>query len=507
MGFDVRKSIFALVFLALSLGLYGTASATPYLVFDVKTGQVISQQDATEPWYPASLTKLMSVYVALKAVRDKRLTFDTPFVVSRRAASMPPSKMGFAPGTVLTLDNLLKMLLVKSANDLAIVLAEGIDGSVEDFAAEMNATARSLGMTDSHFVNPNGLHDPNHYSSARDLGIVARALYRDFPDAVGYFDIGALKLGNQVIPTHNGLMGRYPGIEGMKTGFTCPAGFNIVASAEQNGRQIIAIVLGYPRAKMREMRTAALLDAGFHSPDTNVTLDALPRSSTTTPPNMRDAVCGRHSVTAEEEDFPIDVSVPGASPAPSNASSMGDDTPAHFFRQQGQGTTTTTVSAEELFSSKRPVFEPLDVFLGPIAGWTGPVLQARGEPPPSQAAPVPTTATAYAPTKAKTNSPLAVDPKALPLNRATRHRASRRAPTKAVAATIVSKSTPAAQSRGKHPAPQQKGAQSTPHSHGHQILKSSKTPVAHTPTKTPSAAATSHHAATADSPASATHAQ
>ncbi len=491
MGFNVRTSIFALVFAAFGLGLYGTASATPYLVFDVKTGQVISQQDATEPWYPASLTKLMSVYVALKAVHDKRLTFDTPFVVSRRAASMPPSKMGFAPGTVLTLDNLLKMLLVKSANDLAIVLAEGIDGSVEDFAVEMNATAKSLGMHESHFVNPNGLHDPNHYSSARDLAIVARALYRDFPEDAGYFDIGALKLGEQIIPTHNGLMGRYPGIDGMKTGFTCPAGFNIVASAEQNGHQIIAIVLGYPRAKMREMRAAALLDAGFRSPDTNTTLEQLPRSAIATPPNMREQICTRHSVTAEEEDFPIDVTMPGSSPAPSNAASMGEDTPAHFFQQQGKSS-TTTISDEDMFTAKRPVFEPLDVFLGPVAGWTGPVLQARGEPPPSQTAPE--TATAYAPTKAKTNSPLAADPKALPLNRTARHRGRRHAPAKKVATTTPS---------GAKTPPQQKAAPSTSHSHTHQISKSSKSSATPVPSKTASATAKPHHAA-ANTPTSTT---
>jgi D-alanyl-D-alanine carboxypeptidase len=270
-------------------------------------------------------------------------------------------------------------------------LAEGIDGSVEDFANEMNATAASLGMKESHFVNPNGLHDPNHYSSARDLAIVAQALYRDFPEDAGYFDIGALKLGNMIIPTHNGLMGRYPGIDGMKTGFTCPAGFNIVASATQGDRQIIAVVLGYPRAKLREMRTAALLDAGFHSRGTGLMLTALPPSPVTKPPNMHDEICGRHPVTAEEEDFPIEVAEPGAA----NAGLGDDETPAHFFAQN----TTKTVPASQLFE-RRPVFEPIPVFLGPVAGWTGPVLQARATPEAPEGATVPATAAAYAPTKA-----------------------------------------------------------------------------------------------------------
>ena len=408
MGVDFRKPRLGLLALVFGLGLCGTAAATPYLVIDAKTGEVIAQQDATEPWYPASLTKLISVYVALKAVQDKRVTFDTPFVVSPRAARMPPSKMGFAPGTEVTLDNLLKMLLVKSANDLAIVLAEGIDGSVENFAAEMNATAASLGMRESHFVNPNGLHDAGHYSSARDLAIVAMALLRDFPEHADLFDIGALKLGNQVIPTHNGLMGRYPGVDGMKTGFTCPAGFNVVASATQGDRKIIAVVLGYPNAKSRTLRAAALLDAGFHSRGTGVQAAALPRSPITAPPNMREAVCGRHREVVAEDDFPIEVAVPGA------AGNEDNDSPAHFFARPA----TMTVPASRLLFARRPVFEPMPVFLGPVAGWNGPVMQARATPQTPPGAGVPTTATAYAPIRPaaiRVNAPVAGTPKALPL--------------------------------------------------------------------------------------------
>jgi D-alanyl-D-alanine carboxypeptidase len=416
MGFDVRNLRLGLLIFALCCGLCRTAAATPYLVVDAKTGEVIAQQDATEPWYPASLTKLVSVYVALKAVRDKRVTFDTPFVVSPRAARMPPSKMGFAPGTELTLDNLLKMLLVKSANDLAIVLAEGIDGSVEDFAAEMNATAASLGMRESHFVNPNGLHDSGHYSSARDLAIVALALLRDFPEHADLFDIGALKLGDQIIPTHNGLMGRYPGVDGMKTGFTCPAGFNVVASATQGDRKIIAVVLGYPNAKSRSLRAAALLDSGFHSRGSGVQLGALPSSPISAPPNMREAVCGRHREIVSEDDFPIEVAVPGTG---ASAGSVQDsDSPAHFFAQQPA--TMTVPASQLLFARRPPAFEPIPVFLGPVAGWSGPVMQARATPGRPPATSVPASAAAYAPAKPNAlgaGSPVAVDPLALPLNR------------------------------------------------------------------------------------------
>ena len=240
-----------------SLALAGFAAApvaaTPLLVIDARSGEVLVQQQATQPWYPASLTKLVTTYVALKAVRQGRISLDTPIVVSARASRMPPSKMGFRPGQEVTLDNALKMLMVKSANDIAVTIAEGVSGSVEGFATEMNRVAAELGMRESHFVNPNGLHNTAHVSSARDMAMIGRALYRDFPEHSDLFGIGALRLGNRIIPTHNGIMGRYPGAEGMKTGFVCASGFNVVASATRGGRRLIAVVMGYPNARSRTL--------------------------------------------------------------------------------------------------------------------------------------------------------------------------------------------------------------------------------------------------------------
>ena len=183
--------------------------------------------------------------------------------MSARAARMPPSKMGFRPGTEVTLDNALKMLMVKSPNDVAVMVAEGVSGSVEAFADDMNAAAQRLGLHELHFVNPNGLHNPAHVSSARDMAMIARALLREFPDHADLFSIGALQLGRQYIPNHNGLLGRYPGADGMKTGFTCPAGFNVVASANHSGRRLIVVVLGAPTARSRNQEAADLFDRGF----------------------------------------------------------------------------------------------------------------------------------------------------------------------------------------------------------------------------------------------------
>src|SRR5947209_5157660 len=240
-------------------------SAAPVLVMDATSGAVLYQQDATQPWYPASLTKLMTVYVALKAVHEGRLTLDTPLVVSPYANSMSPSKMGFRPGTEVTLDNALKMLMVKSANDLAVTIAEGVSGSVEAFADEMNAAAASIGMRESRFFNPNGLPDPRQVTSARDMALLGRALYLQFPEHADLFNIFAFRLGSRMSRNHNPLLGFYPGVDGMKTGFTCSAGFNIVATALRGDRRLITVVMGAPSSGARTAMATALFDRGFAS--------------------------------------------------------------------------------------------------------------------------------------------------------------------------------------------------------------------------------------------------
>ena len=345
------------------------AQATPYIVLDAASGRVVMEQESTHRWYPASLTKLMTLYVALSAVREKRVTLDTPILVSMRAARMPASKMGFNPGSEVTLDNAMKMLMVKSANDIAVTIAEGLGGSVEGFADQMNAAAARLGMNESHFVNPNGLHNDNHYSSARDMAIVGRALYRDFPEYADYYGIGALRLGAQIIPTHNGLLGRYPGADGMKTGFTCPAGFNVVASATRGGRRLIVVVLGYPNAKARTLKTASLLDGGFASGSGSTPIATLAPAPGTAP-NMRPRVCGAHREQVAEDDFAVPVVRPGE----------GDHTAA-FFANNGAGAPASSVATIQEQLHTRPSFEPVDVYVGRAPGWTGPVLAARGDAP------------------------------------------------------------------------------------------------------------------------------
>jgi len=359
----------------------GDARAAPSLVIDAATGVVLHAEEATRPWYPASLTKLMTAYVALRAVHEKRLTLDTALLVSVRASRMAPSKMGFRPGTEVTLENALKMIMVKSANDVSVTIAEGVSGSVENFAAEMNQVARALGMRQSNFVNPHGLHHEQHISSAQDMAILARALLAHFPEHAPLYGIGALRLGAQVIPTHNGLLGRYPGADGMKTGFVCASGFNVVASASRNGRRLVAVVMGSPNAKARTLKSMALFENAFAASSwgSRPTLAQLPASQFTEPPNMRPQVCGPNRNRGADEDFAIPIA------GMTNQDSGMEQSNAAFFSNQGMGASPALQALASGQLGPRPAFEPVPVYVGRAPGWTGVARQALTDEKPDPA--------------------------------------------------------------------------------------------------------------------------
>lgn len=307
----LRMTAFA--FAALMSG--SAFAGSPALVVEAETGRVLHAERATDPWFPASITKLMTTYVALDSIRSGHVKTDTLLTVSDDAAALPPSKMGFKPGTQIRLDNALKIIMVKSANDVAATIAENLGGSIEGFADLMNQKARALGMRESHFANPHGLPDERNQTSARDMAILARALFNDFPEYQGLFDIGAIQYGRRIMRNTNGLIGRYPGADGMKTGFICSAGFNVVASATRNGRHLITVVLGAPSANERTMKAAELFDRGFNSlpASSNPTLAALPASSVHTPPDMRSVICDRRGPMPDEEDSPTTIASSGES--------------------------------------------------------------------------------------------------------------------------------------------------------------------------------------------------
>ena len=367
-----------LTFAALVAG----ARANPSVVVDVDTGQVLEAEDATRPWLPASTTKMMTVYLALKAIHEGRARLDSPLQVSALAAKQRPVKMYLKPGQIITLDNALKIMLVKSANDLAYVIAEGIGGSIENFSAMMNAQARQLGMVNSHFVNPNGWDAPGQQSSARDLAILARALLRDFPEFESYFDIGAVALGNKVMKNTNGLIGRYPGVMGMKTGFLCASGFNVVAAASRGGRRLVAVVLGAMSGAERTVKAARLLDAGFASHENLGTLEMLPASGYASAPNICEAVRHRGAPLSEESETGL--------PVAQNFEQDGGNPAYAFLLQSKQGAPQTSMVTRNASGHAvlvpRDAFVPIPVYLGPAPGSSAPMLAAQ-RPPPAIAQP------------------------------------------------------------------------------------------------------------------------
>jgi D-alanyl-D-alanine carboxypeptidase len=248
----------------LQAGDTARADVAAWIVIDAETGAVLDHRDALRQWYPASITKLMTAYLAFKAVREGRATLESAVAISANAHAQPPSKMGFKPGTQLTLDSALKMLIVKSANDIAVAVGESLAGSEPAFIEMMNAEARRLGMTATRFVNPHGLPDNRQVSSARDLAVLARALWREFPQYHDYYGLPAIKVGKKTLRSANReFLARVPGASGMKTGYICNSGLNVVVSATRRGRTVLAVVLGAASGVERAAKARVLVEAGF----------------------------------------------------------------------------------------------------------------------------------------------------------------------------------------------------------------------------------------------------
>ena len=367
----LRKSSWTWIVLAAALGIVAprVAHAEAWLVVEADSGKVLEAQNATYPWYPASVTKMMTGYVTLKAVKEGRITLDTLLTVSPAAASQSPSKMGFRPGTQVTVQNALAMMLVKSANDMAVVLAEGVGGSIDGFSALMNQNAQRLGMTQTSYVNLNGLPADGQITSARDLAILARAIIHDLPEYEYFYHIPAIRFGRKITNNFNHLIGRYPGADGFKTGFICASGYNLVGSATHNGKRLIAVVLGSTSGHMRAVRAAQLLERGFANntlswlrPSLGIVDNLVPIDAS--PPNLRDEMCGgkRHKPASDEDD---DTVASNAGAASSSESAVT------FFTA---GLQPPLLKPSELLAGGPAAAEPTVVYTGPTR--TGAALTA-----------------------------------------------------------------------------------------------------------------------------------
>lgn len=233
------------------------------IVVDANSGEVLFERYADSPRFPASITKVMTLYLVFEAMAEGRISPNDYITISPRAASQPPSKLGLPAGARITVDNAIRALAVRSCNDIAVALAEHVGGSEAAFAETMTRRAQQLGMTQSRFYNPHGLPDRRQLSSARDIATLGRAVMRDFPQYYSYFGQRHWEFEGRQYNNTNGLLHSMPGVDGIKTGFTNASGYNLAASAVRDGRRLITVVLGGRSTASRNAHVADLINIGF----------------------------------------------------------------------------------------------------------------------------------------------------------------------------------------------------------------------------------------------------
>jgi D-alanyl-D-alanine carboxypeptidase len=266
-----RSSIPTLILAGLAALFAGPAArceaARPAsLAVDAASGAVLVAEAATRRWYPASLTKLMTLYLTFGAIEAGRLGLGERLAVSAHAAAQPATALGLRAGETITVESAILAVITQSANDASMVLAERVGGSESAFVAAMNRQAQALGLTQTLFGNPTGLPNPMQTTSARDMAMLALALLHDFPQHYHFFAARQVQFRRTSLPTINGILVSYRGADGLKTGFTCDSGYNLVASAVRDGRRVIAVVLGAGDRNSRRALIAGLLDRGFAVP-------------------------------------------------------------------------------------------------------------------------------------------------------------------------------------------------------------------------------------------------
>lgn len=255
----------SLILALVLIGLIPQGASAKYasIVVDADTGRIIHSVNADTQNYPASLTKIMTLYLTFEALKAGRITPNQELPVSSLAERRSPSKLGLRRGQTIKVDDAINALVTKSANDVATVIAEALGGTEKKFAEQMTERAQSLGMKDTVFKNASGLPNRSQFSSARDMAILGRAMMRDFPEFYDRFSMESFTWKGTVHRNHNRLMQTYEGMDGIKTGYTAASGFNLVASAVRNGKRLIAVVFGGKTSRARDRQVAKLLDDGF----------------------------------------------------------------------------------------------------------------------------------------------------------------------------------------------------------------------------------------------------
>lgn len=267
---QLRRRLFGLVVLmafivAIPGGAHAQIGSDRYssIVVDERSGQIISAANADEYRFPASLTKMMTIYMVFEAIRDRQLSFSDAVPVSSWAASMPPTKLGLVPGTTLSVEQAIMGLVTKSANDAAAALGELLGGDEDRFAQLMTTRAHALGMSRTTFRNASGLPDWGQVTTARDLATLARHLIQDFPQYYHYFSTPSFVFRGRFVPNHQTMLRSYAGADGLKTGYTEASGYNVVTSALRGDVRLIGVVMGASNGWERDQHMTALLDQGF----------------------------------------------------------------------------------------------------------------------------------------------------------------------------------------------------------------------------------------------------
>jgi D-alanyl-D-alanine carboxypeptidase len=291
------------VAMLLCVGVSPAEAKYASLVVDADTGQVLHGVNEETRNFPASLTKMMTLYLVFDRLKQKRWSLNDELKVSARAAMQPASKLGLPAGSTITVEDAILALVTKSANDVATVIAENISGKESNFALKMTAKARSLGMSRTTFRNASGLPHRAQLSTAMDMSILARALLRDFPGYYHYFSTKEFVYGGQTHGNHNKLLDTYSGADGFKTGYIRASGFNLVASATRNGRRIIGVVFGGRSSSQRNEHMTSILDEAFDTLAKQHGTPMIAKLAVPVPPETPTRVASLSNTTADSSDL------------------------------------------------------------------------------------------------------------------------------------------------------------------------------------------------------------
>lgn len=306
----VKKCLLILLPLCLFLASEVGWARYSAIMIDAENGNVLHENEANHAWYPASLTKVMTLYLTFEALNQGRVSLSNTIRVSSHASRQPRSKLGLRAGETISIEDAILAIVTRSANDAAVTLAEGISGSEQNFAAKMTEKAHALGMADTHFMNATGLPHTWQVTTSRDMGLLAYRIYHDFPNYYPYFSTQSFNFRGQELRATNKFTLHYPGAEGLKTGFTCGSGYNLISAASQNGKRLIGVVLGGSSSSERYQLMMNMMDDGFANKFDTVgakNIIALNTASAGTPPYLLD--CGNRSAM-NVGDTEVEANVP-----------------------------------------------------------------------------------------------------------------------------------------------------------------------------------------------------